>query len=104
MVKELVTKETNYRQMTWIAIDNLSDASVHIKGCKMEEALTRVQIAQDALKEMYVEKKDPLVKHLLAGVSYIQSLLYITKDSLNAADHVSRIGGMLEVLVVVMRG
>ncbi|GAG80638.1 unnamed protein product, partial [marine sediment metagenome] len=80
------------------------EASVLIKSCKVKEALTQVQIAQSALKEMYVKKETPLVKHLLAGVGYIQSFLFSTKDSQNAADHMSRIGGMLEVIVITMRG
>jgi len=91
-------------EVKWIAEDNLSEASVFIKRCRMEEALTHVQVAQNALKEMYASKNEPLVKHLLAGVGYIQSLLYTTKDSQNAADHASRIGGMLEIIVIVMRG
>ena len=97
-------KKANYDHMKWIAVDRLAEASVFIKRCKIEEALTQVQIAESALKEMYVEKETPLVKHLLSGVSYIQSFLFITKDSQNVADHASRIGGMLEVIVIIMRG
>ncbi len=103
-VKELVTREDNYKRMRWIAVDRLAEASVFIKRCKVEEALTQVQIAESALKEMYVKKETPLVKHLLTGVSYIQSFLFSTKDSQNVADHASRIGGMLEVIVIIMRG
>ena len=103
-MKELVTKEANYKQIRWIAVDGLIEAMVFIKRCRMEEALTYVQTAQNALKEMYTRKKDPLVKHVLSGVSFIHSLLYTPKDSQNAADHASRIGGMLEIIGIIMRG
>lgn len=103
-IDEAPTKKANYDHMKWIALDNLSTASVLVKSCRLEKALNHVQIAQSALKEMYVDKETPLVKHILSGVNYIQSLLYGTKDSQNAADHASRIGGMLEVIVIIMRG
>ena len=104
MTEELITKETNYKRLKWIAVDRLAEASVFIKSCRMEEALTQVEIAHSALKEMYVKKETPLVKHLLSGVGYIHSILFGTKDSQNAADYASRIGGMLEVVVIIMRG
>ena len=91
-------------EMKWIAEDNLGEASVFIKRCRLEDALTHVQVAQNALKEVYEARKEPLVKRLLTGVGYIQSILYTTKDSQNAADHVSRIGGMLEIIVLIIRG
>lgn len=102
-VIDFSTRESIYERMKWIATDKISEASVFVKRCDLEEALTLVQIAQNALKEMYVEKKDPLVAHILSGVRYVHSLLYATKDSQNAADHASRIGGMLEVITIIMR-
>lgn len=103
-IEDVSKKEANYKRMRWIAVDRLAEASVFIERCKMEEALTQVQIAESALKEMYVEKETPLVKHLLSGVSYIQSFLFSTKDSQSAANRASRIGGMLEIIVIIMRG
>lgn len=83
----------------------LEDASIDVKACKLKEALPEVENANN-MARILVERS-PQVKHfrqIKRCTSYIDSVLRITSGSQNAADHASRIVGMLDILAMMLRG
>jgi len=83
----------------------LEDASINVKACNLKEAVSEVSDANDMARILF--ERSPTTNYfrqIKKCTSHINSVLMITASSQNAADNASRIAGMLDILVMMLRG
>ena len=84
---------------------SIEDASINVKACNLKEALQQVSDANDMARVL--AKKNPTVvyfRQIQKCTSHVNSLLLVISGSQNAADQASRIAGMLDMIVMMLRG